>query len=183
MEGLIMVVLYRVLSGERNYRNGLLVKLGMCVVLVSLIYAIVAPQLNAQEVQRVGPGDVEVGIVLGEPTGFSGKVWTTLNSAFDLGVAWSFGKGGHIHLHGDYLIHSFDFFNVETGDMPLYFGIGGRVRLEEKDSRVGLRIVVGTEYIFREAPVSIFLEIAPIMDIIPETASNLNAGFGIRYIF
>jgi len=167
----------------QNHRIKLPIGAIIFIVLFLLVFSIGTLQLNAQEVQQVGLGDVEVGIVLGEPTGFSGKVWTTLNSAFDVGVAWSFGKGGHIHLHGDYLIHAFDFFSVETGDMPLYFGVGGRVRLEEEDSRVGLRIVVGTEYVFSEAPVSIFLEIAPIMDIIPETASNLNAGFGIRYIF
>ena len=170
-------------SRPHNYRIKLPGVSGTFIVLFLLVYSMGTLQLNAQEVQKVGPGDIEVGMVLGEPTGFSGKVWTTLNSAFDVGVAWSFGKGGHIHLHGDYLIHAFDFFSVETGDMPLYFGVGGRVRLEEKDSRVGLRIVVGTEYVFREAPVSIFLEIVPIMDILPETESNLNAGFGVRYIF
>ena len=135
------------------------------------------------DAQRVGPGSFEGGIILGEPTGFSGKLWTGLNSAVDAGVAWSFGKGGHIHLHADYIIHNFDLFEISTGQMPLYFGVGGRVRFEGEDSRAGLRIVIGTEYIFEDAPVSLFFEVAPIMDVIPETSSDVNGGFGVRFIF
>ena len=135
------------------------------------------------QIALVDAGDMEVGILLGEPTGLSGKLWTTGNTAFDLGVAWSFGDGGHFHLHGDYLFHNFDFFDVDSGSLPIYVGIGGRVRLEDDDSRVGLRVAIGLEYILESNPFGFFFEVAPIIDFLPETEADVNGGIGIRYIF
>ena len=163
-------------------RFGVKVFDGLAVLLVAL-FVLSPTQSGASGVQKAGPGDVEVGVVLGEPTGLSFKLWTGLSYALDGGVAWSFGKGGHVHLHADYLVHNFRFFEVASGDLPIYFGIGGRVRLEEKESRVGMRIPIGVEYIFEDSPVGIFMEVVPIMDILPETAADLNAGFGVRFIF
>jgi hypothetical protein len=135
------------------------------------------------QIAPVDAGDVEVGILLGEPTGLSAKLWTTGNTAFDLGIAWSFGDGGHFHLHGDYLIHNFDFFDVDTGSLPIYVGIGGRVRIEDEDSRVGLRVALGLEYILENSPFGFFFEVAPIVDFLPETEADVNGGIGVRYIF
>lgn len=135
------------------------------------------------QIAPIDAGDMEIGLILGEPTGLSAKLWTTENTAFDLGVAWSFGDGGHFHIHGDYLFHNFDFFDVDTGSLPIYFGIGGRVRLEDDDSRVGLRIAVGLEYILDSAPVGFFFEVVPIVDFAPETEADVNGGIGVRYIF
>jgi hypothetical protein len=132
---------------------------------------------------NVDAGDFELGILLGEPTGLSAKIWTAWNGAFDFGAAWSFRDDGHFHLHADYLFHNFGIFDVDSGDLPLYFGIGGRVLLKESDSRVGLRVVVGVEYVFDAHPFSLFFEIAPIVDIAPETEADVNGGLGARYIF
>lgn len=134
-------------------------------------------------VREVDMGDWEVGIILGEPTGFSAKYWTTWNTALDFGFAWSFGNEGHVHIHADYLFHNFNFYDVDEGDLPVYFGIGGRVRLEDDDSRVGLRLSFGMEYILDDAPVSFFFELAPIVDFAPETEGSFNGGLGVRYIF
>jgi hypothetical protein len=133
--------------------------------------------------QNVDAGDLELGILLGEPTGLSAKYWTTWNGAIDFGAAWSFQGEGHFHLHADYIFHNFGVFDVTSGDLPLYFGLGGRIRLQEDDSRVGLRVVVGIEYIFDEHPLSLFFEVAPIVDIAPETEADINGGLGARYIF
>jgi hypothetical protein len=135
------------------------------------------------QIAPIDAGDMEVGLILGEPTGLSGKLWATGNTAFDLGVAWSFGDGGHFHIHGDYLFHNFDFFDVNTGSLPIYFGIGGRIRLQDEDSRVGLRIAIGLEYIMESAPVGFFFEVVPIVDFAPETEADVNGGIGVRYIF
>ncbi len=132
---------------------------------------------------NVDAGDFEIGILLGEPTGLSAKYWTAWNGAIDFGAAWSFQGKGHFHLHADYLFHNFGIFNVTNGDLPLYFGIGGRVRLQEDNSRIGLRVVIGIEYIFDGHPFSLFFEVAPIVDIAPETEADLNGGLGVRYIF
>jgi hypothetical protein len=132
----------------------------------------------------------ELGVILGEPTGLSAKYWTTANTALDFGAAWSFGHDGNFHLHCDYLYHNFNIFEVDQGSLPLYFGIGGRVRFEsddpkddDKGTRVGLRMVLGLEYLVAAYPMSVFFEIAPIVDVAPKTEGSMNGGLGIRYVF
>jgi hypothetical protein len=132
----------------------------------------------------------ELGVILGEPTGLSAKYWTTPNTAVDFGAAWSFEKDGNFHLHCDYLYHNFNIFKVDEGSLPLYFGIGGRVRFEDKNplddskgTRVGLRLVLGLEYLVAQYPMSVFFEVAPIVDLAPKTEGSMNGGLGIRYVF
>jgi hypothetical protein len=135
-------------------------------------------------------GTWELGVILGEPTGLSAKYWMTTNTALDFGAAWSFGENGNFHLHCDYLYHNFDIFKVDEGSLPLYFGIGGRIRFEGDDTmdkdhgtHVGLRLVLGIEYLVAAYPMSIFFEVAPIVDLAPATEGSMNGGLGIRYVF
>lgn len=155
-------------------------------VLVATIGSWAAPAAAAD----AGAGTWELGVILGEPTGLSAKYWMSPSTALDFGAAWSFGDDGRFHLHADYLYHNFDIFRVDQGSLPLYFGIGGRVRFDEDDdvhdddgTRVGLRLVLGLEYIVEQYPMSVFFEIAPIVDLAPETEGSMNGGLGIRYVF
>ena len=50
-------------------------------------------------------------------------------------------------------------------------------------TRVGLRLVLGLEYLVEAYPMSIFFEVAPIVDVAPETEGSMNGGLGIRYVF
>jgi hypothetical protein len=128
--------------------------------------------------------DFGLGIIVGEPTGLSGKFWLSQNSAIDGAVAWSFEGEDAFHLHMDYLLHSFDLIRVDKGKLPLYYGIGGRIKFDEEDNaRVGLRIPVGLEYIFTGERVDLFLEIVPLLDLVPDTDFSLNGGIGVRYFF
>ncbi|MBU0519026.1 hypothetical protein KKA00_04805 [bacterium] len=131
------------------------------------------------EAQTQGFG---LGIIVGEPTGISGKLWTGQTVAFAAGAAWSF-EGESLHLHLDYLLHNFDVIPVGVGQLPVYFGIGGRVNLQDDDTKIGVRIPVGLNYHFEEAPVDLFLELVPIMDMIPDTDFFLNGGLGLRFFF
>jgi len=138
-------------------------------------------------------GTWELGVILGEPTGFSAKYWMSTSNAIDFGAAWSFEGDGNFHLHCDYLYHNYGIFEVDRGSLPLYFGIGGRVRFEgddsdrwdndDHDTHVGMRLVLGLEYLVETYPMSIFFEIAPIVDVAPDTDGSINGGLGIRYVF
>lgn len=123
-----------------------------------------------------------LGIILGEPTGLSFKNWLSGETAIDVAAAWSFERRGSLHFHGDYLIHNFDLLKVKKGKLPVYYGVGGRIRAEEK-SRLGVRIPVGVSYIFENVPLDIFIEIASIMDLAPKTEFWATAFVGIRYYF
>ena len=126
--------------------------------------------------------DFGVGFMLGEPTGVSFKKWTGSKTAIDGAVAWSFSGQDSIHLHADYLVHSFDLIKVEKGRLPLYFGLGARLKLGDP-TRFGVRIPVGVSYIFEEASIDIFLELVPMFDLAPGTDFKIGWGIGIRYYF
>ena len=124
-----------------------------------------------------------LGIILGEPTGVSMKGWLSSSTAIDAAVAWSFRPEAMFHLHADSLLHSFDLFTTEE-KVPLYYGIGGRLRTgRNQDAHLGLRMVAGVDYLVRNAPVDLFLELAPILDLAPATEAEINAGIGVRYWF
>jgi hypothetical protein len=123
-----------------------------------------------------------IGIILGEPTGVSVKMWTSDATAIDIAGAWSFTDDGAAHIHADYLYHRFDVFDLQKNKLPLYFGIGGRVKFLD-DTRVSLRLPIGIDYLFADAPLDIFLEVVPMLDVAPETDFDINAGIGVRYFF
>jgi hypothetical protein len=135
-------------------------------------------------------GNFGLGISLGEPTGISMKLWSSEKSAIDVGLAWSLGSNYTFHIHADYLLHSFNMFKVEKNRMALYYGIGGRIKIRDDDNpatsdddRIGVRMPVGINYIFDNAPIDIFLEIVPVLDLAPDTDFDFNAAVGARYFF
>lgn len=123
-----------------------------------------------------------MGIILGEPTGLSAKLWTSNDNAFDFAAAWSFRGDGNLLLQADYVWHFFNLIPVSSGKLPLYVGIGGRVILAN-DPQIGVRIPVGLDYLFANAPVDIFVELVPILDLAPSTNFGVGGGIGIRYWF
>lgn len=123
-----------------------------------------------------------LGIIIGEPTGFSFKHWTSSTTAFDAAIAWSFINEGAFHIHADYLLHSFRLIDVPEGKLPFYYGIGGRLKTSDK-TRLGVRVPLGLAYLFQTAPIDIFLEVVPILDFIPKTDFRINAALGARYYF
>jgi hypothetical protein len=124
-----------------------------------------------------------VGIMAGEPTGLSAKLHLSRASAVDAALAWSFeGPDEAVMVHADYVLHNFSLLKVDAGTMALYFGVGGRIRFAD-DEQLGIRVPVGLDYMFQGAPVNVFGEIVPILDLVDETELNLNAAVGIRYYF
>jgi hypothetical protein len=126
-----------------------------------------------------------LGVIIGEPTGPTFKVWTGANTAIDGAVAWSLDGNDDLHLHADYLIHDFGIAKVEKGSFPLYYGIGGRIRFHDgnQDDQVGVRVPVGMAYLFANSPLELFFEVVPIVDLAPDTELDFNGGVGVRYYF
>ncbi len=123
-----------------------------------------------------------LGFMLGEPTGISFKKWTGSKTAIDGAVAWSFSGQNSLHLHADYLVHRFDLIKVEKGRLPLYFGLGARLKLGDP-TRFGVRIPVGVCYIFEKASIDVFFELVSIFDLVPDTGFEISGSIGIRYYF
>ena len=145
-----------------------------------MIHALIVATL----ISSASPGGFELGVILGEPTGVSMKLWLDGSTAVDGAVSWSLRDKGEdkVHLHADYLWHNFDLINDESGLLPLYYGFGGRIILKDETS-LGFRAPLGISWLLSKTPLDLFVEIAGIIDIIPETDFDLNAGIGIRYVF
>ena len=134
------------------------------------------------------PDGIGIGIIAGEPTGVSIKKWIDSRSAIDRALAWSFVDEGSFQIHTDYLRHNFSFTKEMKGRMPLYYGVGARIKLKgngkgSDDARLGVRIPLGLTYLFEEESIDAFVEVVPILDITPETDIKINAAIGVRYYF
>jgi hypothetical protein len=130
-------------------------------------------------------GNTGLGLIFGEPSGVSLKIWTGRTTAFDAAAAWSFLNGGSFQIHGDFLFHSYDLFRVERGRMALYYGFGARLKTatDTEDARFSFRVPIGINYEFDRAPVELFFEIAPMLDLAPATEASVGGGIGFRYYF
>jgi hypothetical protein len=130
-----------------------------------------------------------LGMIVGEPTGVGAKLHLNSGNALAFGLAWSLSDENELHVQVDYLYHNFGLFEVEEGELPLYFGIGGRIKInedkphEDRDDNVGVRFPVGVSYIFEGAPFDAFVEIVPILDLHPDTDFDLNGAIGARFWF
>ena len=127
-----------------------------------------------------------LGVLLGEPIGLSGKWWLTRTIAIDGAVAWSFAGDGGVQLHADVLYHKFDLLHINEDKLPLYFGVGPRVKFEtdDGDTIFGIRFPVGINYIYAEKrPLDLFFEVVPVLDRAPRIRFAFNAAVGVRYFF
>ena len=137
----------------------------------------------ASVVPSAAQGGAGLGIIVGEPTGVSGKAWMGGNMAIDAAAAWSFAHEDALHIHGDVLAHAMDLFPVDRGALPLYYGIGGRLKIRDEDTQFGLRVPLGLAYIFPSSRADMFVEVAPLLDLAPDTDVSVNAAAGVRYFF
>ncbi len=144
-----------------------------------ILLAVVSLLATGVFAQNSGLG---LGVIFGEPTGLSAKMWTSQKTAVDAAVAWSFVGTGWLHIHTDFLIHNFDLIDVSEGSLPVYFGVGAYLGLSS-DLAFGARIPVGIAYHFDGAPVEIFAELSPGLALLPEIRFYMGGGIGVRYYF
>ncbi len=138
------------------------------------------PGTTLNGMKRLGAG-----LIIGEPTGASVKYWLNDTMAVDGAAGWSWHNHTDFYLHSDVLWHDFDLLPVAQGQLPVYFGLGGLVRFRDanNDNQVGIRVPVGISYIFANAPVDVFAELAPALDVAPNVRGEMMGGVGIRYWF
>ncbi|MEJ2194446.1 MAG: hypothetical protein P8X73_06240 [Ignavibacteriaceae bacterium] len=135
---------------------------------------------NSNYSQQNGFG---LGIILGEPTGLSAKFWTSTETAIDFGLGYSFTTSNSIiDFYGDYVFHNSNMLKAEE-KFTVYYGPGASLRINENNSRLGIRGVIGILWLPTGTPFDLFIEVAPIFDIIPETKFDFAGGVGGRYYF
>lgn len=142
-----------------------------------------------------------VGFSVGDPTAVSFRFWTSRDNSWDLAVGASY--LGNPHVHGDYLWHFNDAFNSRI--VSLYAGVGAAlgfgdkrdgwvlVRYKKKDKDywyygdraddlvVAAKGTFGLNFIPRNTPLDIFLELNPIIGISPGFGFDIMPALGIRF--
>ncbi len=139
------------------------------------VFAEINPNPNLQ-------GTLSMGIAI--PAGITVKYWPNSTNAFDFKSSWSTDdKKSRICV--DYLWHNFNFFSrpeFQNQNLAFYYGLGAKFCSGKKEE-VGLRVVFGINYFFKEIPFDFFCEISPTLQLSPETNLNVDPGIGIRYLF
>lgn len=132
--------------------------------------------------------DFGLGLIAGDPTGLSGKLWMDDTHAIDFAIG-TFGyylgsRYGGVNLHADYLWHHFGVFGRPGSEvyhrMPLYVGAGAVV--STPGAAAGARAVFGLSYLFPQ-PFDVFLELAPTLVVAPSTGFGIDSGLGGRFYF
>jgi len=136
-------------------------------------------------------GNFGLGIIIGSPTGLSAKYLLTRNSAISVNAGWNLMDNVGVHITGDYQFLFPNVMKSEEGEvikgLTPYLGVGGRFCVKDKDREdatefhLGMRIGGGIEYMI--TPLGIFIEIYPVVDILPATKFDLEGGLGIRFFF
>ena len=131
---------------------------------------------------------VGLGIILGEPSGITGKYWFTDLVAMDLTASYSF-----VHywlIYGDGLYHFRDVIKLPSdfsGTLVPYVGGGAGIRFSTRDRKdelsAYLRVPLGIEFLFRKPSLALFVELASGLGIAPSTFGVVNGGVGVRYFF
>ena len=145
-----------------------------------------------------------LGIMLGSPTGLSGKYFTGPATAIDFGVGGIGYRGREgLHLHADFLWHPLSFVSDPAFELPLYFGIGGRFfnyRWHHGDhthggAALGVRAPIGIAFDLNNHPFDIFFELALVMDFLLDDDDfdddfdddgvyiSIDGAVGFRYYF
>jgi hypothetical protein len=130
------------------------------------------------------------GIIVGSPTGLSLKYILSKQSAFSAHAGWSLIENQGIHLTGDYqYLFPMVIETAEGGsisNLTPYLAAGGRFLVKETEAEdteihLGLRIGGGLEYLISRF--GIFLEILPVVDLVPSTDLDFEGGLGFLFYF
>lgn len=125
-----------------------------------------------------------LGLMLGEPSGLSAKVWTGKRTALAGGLALSAKNDAGVAAHVDYLWFAHNMDKMDSGILPFYYGVGVRYRDRDgRDDNFGIRIPLGLNYMFARSGFDVFFEAVPILDVAPEQEFGFSVAVGGRYFF
>jgi hypothetical protein len=146
-------------------------------------------------------GALGVGIVVGSPTGISGKWVAGESIAFDAAVGIGFGND--LHVHADWLYEGDTLLAEEGASLRWFAGVGARVEFDDDDDDngnddnngndddnddddldLGPRVPVGLELRFASVrSLELFAEVALGIEIIDDPGLTFDGGIGARWFF
>ncbi|MBK9029977.1 MAG: hypothetical protein IPL61_01340 [Myxococcales bacterium] len=135
-----------------------------------------------------------LGIMLGAPTGLSGKYYYASDKAFDFGVGAFryYRQRDGLQIHVDHLWHPVSLVSNADFEMPLYLGVGFRLfdfndDVNHDGTAIGLRAPIGVAFDLNRTPIDIFVELALVVDLFvgydDRYGADLNGAVGFRFYF
>lgn len=162
---------------------------------VIIVAVLAAPALADEPIVDLDPqpekGTFGLGIIFGEPTGVSAKLYLKDDQALQAALGLAF-IGAGFHAHVDYVFHPYILQTRESFVLPVYIGPGVRT-IQYRDGRdntyfaVGARVVGGIVFDFKRIPLDAFVEVAGVLEYRALDGDHfglaINAGAGARYYF
>ncbi len=138
------------------------------------------------------PGPFGIGVMLGDPSGVSGKVYLQDTMALDFGVGVGFFGGNNFHTHAD-LLFQYGLRSFSAGQLDWFIGGGpkfsffwsgrGNGNGNRARSALGGRGAAGLSWTFKHAPVELFMEAAAGFWLVDFVAFDFDGSVGARYYF
>jgi hypothetical protein len=134
-------------------------------------------------------GTFGAGIIIGEPTGVSARLYVKDDQALQAAAGFAF-IGGGIHMHLDYVFHPIILQSRDSFVLLAYVGPGVRLiqyRADNDFVAIGLRGVAGLLFDFKDNPLDAFVEVAGVIEYgfadDEGFGPALNVAAGVRYYF
>jgi hypothetical protein len=160
-------------------------------VVCALFVILVASPAFGDDDGRAEKGTFGAGLIIGEPTGVTAKLYVKDDQALQAAAGFAF-VGGGIHMHLDYVFHPVILQTRDSFVLLAYIGPGVRL-IQYRDGRdedfvaLGLRAVGGLLFDFKDNPLDAFVEVGGVLEYGFEDDEGfgpaLNAAAGVRYYF
>ena len=137
-------------------------------------------------------GNVGVGIALGAPTGFVGKMYLGDSLGIQLSIGGDLGEIGNVGVTTDVVSHFETINNAEDGYSIFPYVGGGitasassRTSLNQRTAEtfVGPRGLFGCGVVIEGLSGELFVEVAPTIYIVQRFSWGIDGQLGIRYFF
>ncbi len=129
------------------------------------------------------PDGIGVGFAVGEPTGIAAAYRPHERHTIAGVVGWGI-RMSSLHVHADYLATVARIQPPESIlSVDVYAGAGPTINLmDASQPGLGVRVPLGVSIAFQK-PVDVFMEVAPVIGLVPSTSLWLNGTMGVRTWF
>ena len=127
---------------------------------------------------------ISLGFMAGEPSGGTFRMISPAHTmhAWEMGLGWSTAGDSGLDFHAQHQWHLAMVTHSQKGATTFYLGAGGRVK-QVDGTRIGVRGALGFNYVagFKHRSWEAFFELAPIVDVTPDTDTWRDAMVGVRW--
>lgn len=145
---------------------------------IAIIYSLIL--LNSAQAQERTFG---IGGIIGDPDGISVKAWLSESTAIAGAISVDLGENySWLSVHADFLKQN-TVVTWEEALLQTHYGGGVRIVSGDFQDYIALRAPVGIDVNAIDAPVEVFMEVVPTIDVDPEFYFYFSGAMGFRYFF